>query len=50
MINFESEHAILRNLESETVVQLERSLAGFMVMDLFESMPVSLVSDKVKNV
>ena len=41
--NFETGQAVFRNPEPETVVQLERSLAGHMWMDLFEQMPV--VSD-----
>ena len=36
VINFETGHAVFRNLEPETVVQLERSPAGHLWMDLFE--------------
>ena len=42
-INFETGQAVFRNLEPETVVQLERSPTGHLWMDLFEQMPV--VSD-----
>ena len=42
VINFETRHAIFRNLEPETVVQ-ERSPTGHLCMGLFEQMPV--VSD-----
>ena len=40
VINFETDHAIFRNLEPEAVVQLERSPTGHLWMDLFEQMPV----------
>ena len=40
VINFEKGQAIFRNLELETVVQLYRSPAGHLWMDLFEQMPV----------
>ena len=40
VINFEMGHAIFRNLERETAVQLERSPTGHLWMDLFEQMPV----------
>ena len=43
VINFETGHAIFRNPEPETVVQLERSPTGHLGMDLFEKMP--MVSD-----
>ena len=43
IINLETGHAIFRNLEPETVVQLERGLTGRLWMDLFEQVPV--VSD-----
>ena len=41
--NIETGQAVFRNLEPETVVQLERSPTGHLWMDLFEQMPV--VSD-----
>ena len=40
VINFETGQAIFRNLEPETVVQLDRSPTGHLWMDLFEQMPV----------
>ena len=40
VIHFETDHAIFRNLEPETVVQLERSPTGHLWTDLFEQMPV----------
>ena len=40
VINFETDHAIFRNLEPETVVQLERSPTRHLWMDLFGQMPV----------
>ena len=40
VINFETGQAIFRNLEPETVVQLDRSPTGHLWMDLFERMPV----------
>ena len=43
VINFETCQAVLRNLEPETLVLLERSPTGHLSMDLFEQMPV--VSD-----
>ena len=36
VIHFKTGHAIFRNLEPETVVQLERSPTGHLWMDLFE--------------
>ena len=42
-INFETGQAVFRNLEPETVVQLERRWTGHLWMDLFEQMP--LISD-----
>ena len=40
VINFETGQAIFQHLEPETVVQLDRSPAGHLWMDLFEQMPV----------
>ena len=40
VINFETGHATFRNLEPETVVQLERSPTGHLWMNLFEQKPV----------
>ena len=40
VINFETAHSIFRDLEPETVVQLERSPTGHLWLDLFERMPV----------
>ena len=40
VINFETGHAIFRNLEPEAVVQLERSPTGHLWIDLFQHMPV----------
>ena len=41
MINFETGHAIFRNLEPGTVVQLQRSPTGHLWMDLLEQMSVA---------
>ena len=54
VINLQAGHAIFRNLEPETVVQLERSPAGHLWMDLFGQMPVISnsplsLSDQVKH-
>ena len=46
VINFETGHAIFRNLEPETVAQLERSPFGHLWMDLFEHMPVVVVRSR----
>ena len=40
VINFETGHAIFRNLDPGMVVQLERTPAGHLWTDLFEQMPV----------
>ena len=41
VINFETGPAVIRDLEPQTVVQLERSLAEHLWMDVFEQMPVN---------
>ena len=40
VINFETGHAVFRNLEPDSVVQLERSPTGHLWMELSEQMPV----------